>query len=387
MISFLGKDEIVKRLRRIDHEVSSSTGLYLDQWVLPIRSWWFGLQEAIELIEKGKSFRGRLSPRMLSPVRTAAILNLLHSSMSEDSKKLYRSRLLNDNNLNPVLFELQVASHLKLNGYSLEWLESVSSDNPHLPEFIANDGDHEIEFECKTQSNDAGRRVLRGKFYQLADLAIGVLRKQMKYGRVDITVPGRIPSSNDWRDLVVERLSVMSAQDISNEVLDDDTHIKLSLQPNTDIIVGIDSMLANENANKTPYSHLAIHTDDVGGGHGNPIIFRIESVSPDKFLQSTFDDLRDANQQFTGERTAIICCFVPDVSSFEGLGEKSALRNMTSKFFNEHARDCICKVIYSSNSVRNSEGNVISSFSPALSFEGNTYNNDHGDCPRIIDVL
>lgn len=370
---------------RIEREVASSKGLYLEHWVLPNRAWWFGLQQAREHLRRHQTFRGQVTEEMFAPLRTAAVFNLLYGSMNDETRMLYRSRILAADNLNPVLFELQVAVHLQLNGYELTWLEEVGPDNAPTPEFVAISGDHEIEVECKTQSSDAGRRVTRGKFYQLADRVVQLVRSQGKHGEVQVTIPGRVPTSNAWQEKVIDHLAELLEQDSSQASLQDQTRLYTSLEPDNELPIDFIALVRRENAEKTPYSHSAIHAIDADGSPTNPLIFRLQSASPDRFLSSVFGDLRAADRQFTGKRTSLIACFIPEISAFEGLEEHSAIKNMTALFFEKHARECVCKVLFSSDSIRYSEGHIVSSSSPALAFEGANYDGSLGPCPRLLE--
>jgi hypothetical protein len=49
---FLGTPEIDRRLTKINHQLASSSGLYLNYWVLPRTAWWRGFEEAREVIKK-----------------------------------------------------------------------------------------------------------------------------------------------------------------------------------------------------------------------------------------------------------------------------------------------------------------------------------------------
>lgn len=202
--TYLGIEAIDKRISQIQRELQIEKGIYRDYWVLPNRAWWLGFQEARDLLRSGKSLRGNLKNRMLRPCRTAAEINLLFSSMREDKRNELRSRILHANNLNPVLFEINAAAQFKLDGYSIEWSDTSSPSAATAPEFIAISSDREIEVECKTKRADAGRRIERPRFYRLSNSIIEKMRKSNLMGKISITTSGRLPSSNKWKNQLLE---------------------------------------------------------------------------------------------------------------------------------------------------------------------------------------
>lgn len=42
---FLGASRIDRRLRKLERELQIEKGLYLERWVIPIRSFWIGLRK------------------------------------------------------------------------------------------------------------------------------------------------------------------------------------------------------------------------------------------------------------------------------------------------------------------------------------------------------
>jgi len=109
----------------------------------------------------------------------------------------------------------------------------------------------------------------------------------------------------------------------------------------------------------------------------------VESAVKDEFLRTVLTSLRQANGQFTGERSAVISCRIPEVDSFEGLEEDSALKNMTAQFFGKHAGEIIYAVAYVSEARRETSGQVILSDMPSLIFRSNTYT---GSLPESLQL-
>jgi hypothetical protein len=383
--AFLGNEAIDERISQIQRELQIEKGIYREYWVLPNRSWWLGFQEARDFLRSGKSFRGNLTDRMFRPCRTAVEINLLFSSMREDKRNELRARILHADNLNPILFEISTAVHFKLDGYSIDWSDTRSPSATTAPEFIARSSDREIEVECKTKGADAGRRVERPRFYRLSDSIIGKLRKSNLIGKISITTAGRLPSSDNWKSQMLESLPFHKTDTPVSYSLPDGTRIEVQLTKSDGKLHETKTIMDEAHRDRGPYTHVAVTGEQVSNRVADPIIVRLESASLDQFLNAVLDDLKQANRQFSGQRTSIILCYLPEVASFEGLGENSSLRNMTALFFQENCRDCVSSILYSSDAIVEVSGLVISESSPAIRFDNPTYNSSLGPVIRILN--
>lgn len=383
--AFLEPMAIDKRISQIRRELRIEKGTYREKWVLPNRSWWLGFQEARDLLRTGKSLRGNLTNRMLRPCRTAAEINLLFSSMQEYKRKELRSRILNADNLNPVLFEISAAAQFKLDGYSIEWSDTASPSAATAPEFIAISSDREFEVECKTKRADAGRRVERPRFYRLSDSIIEKMRKSNLKGKISIITPGRLPSTNEWKSQLIESLPLQKSDTPVTCTLIDGTRIEVLVSKSDGQLHKTELIIEEAHRDRGPYTHVAVTGEGGSNQVADPIIVRLESASLDQFLTAVLGDLKKANRQFSGQRTSIIFCYLPEVVSFEGLGENSALRNMTAHFFQENCRDCVSSVVYSSDAITERSGFVISETSPAIRFDNPNYNNSLGPVIRVLN--
>lgn len=383
--AFLGAEDIDNRISQIQRELQIEKGIYRDYWVLPNRSWWLGFQEARDLLRSGKSFRGNLTNRMLRPCRTAAEINLLFSSMQEVKRNELRSRILHADNLNPVLFEISAATQFILDGYSINWSDTGSPSAATAPEFIAISSDREIEVECKTKRADAGRRIERPRFYRLSDLIIEKLRKLNLMGKISITTSGRLPSADKWKRQLLESLPLHKTDAPVSCTLLDGTRIEVQVSKYDGQLHETKPLIEEAHRDRGPYTHVAVTGERDSNQITNPIIVRLESASLDQFLSAVLGDLKKANRQFSGQRTSIIFCYLPEVVSFEGLGENSALRNMTAHFFQENCRNCVSSVIYSSDAITEHSGFVISETSPAIRFDNPNYNSSLGPVIRILN--
>lgn len=103
LVSFLGEEEILRRLAAIDRQKKLEKGIYLDYWVKPTTIWWEGLRDALNELATSGSLKRKLTDIMLNPFLTAAYINSLFSSMSPEVRKEFASRILNSEQLTLVL--------------------------------------------------------------------------------------------------------------------------------------------------------------------------------------------------------------------------------------------------------------------------------------------
>jgi hypothetical protein len=382
--SFLGTKAIEDCFRNIELEIGTVKGTYLEYWVIPNRSWWLGFKHARDVLLKGKDLRGKLTPEMYRPLQTATQLSCLQASMPAAAKKEFRSRILSAHNLNPVLFELDVASHFLRLGYEIHW--SSPKLGKRIPEFRATKRGSQIEVECKTKQADAGRRVLRPHFYLLFDALVDSIGSKDIMGDVFITTPTRMPVSTQWRDETVKAISTNLRPGQQNLPLPDGTTVSLKLQLADNQKLTKAEIKAKMLSLRSPFTHIGVHALTNSQGLQNPIFFRVESQKPDRFLDDVLGDLRDANRQFSGQYTSVICCFIPEIDSFNGLENKSAIRNMTAYFFDKHAQSCVCSVTYASDYNWQQQSQGIESALPALTFESAKYDNLFGPSVSISGI-
>ena len=364
--SFLSPPRIDRMLKSVARELEIERGLYLQQWVQPNRNWWIGLREARAITKTGQSFRGRVTPRLRNTLESAAQISSLYGGMPPHKRIEFRERILGAKYLQPVLTEIQIASHFVQKGCRIAW--SIDIAKSRIPEFIVKRGADEWEVECKTKGTDAGRRVARPSFYRLVDALGPVICNLGLQGTCQITLPNALPAQIRWRDEVVSTISDMIAKRDTDRRVSDGSSIRLSLEPQSGAV------LTDEEANHIDASqginhHVAIYGPIREGRRVDPIVIDVSSEKPDRYLEDVLADLREASRQFSGTRPALICCFVPEINSFAGLEKDSALKAMTIHFFEKHAPTFIHSVIYSSGrQIRLVGHNTYETFFPSLRF-------------------
>ena len=376
---FLGTKGIERRLARVEREIRSERGIYLLEWVLPRNAWWLGLKDARDLMCKGGSFRGALTPLMEKPLQTAVVLSRLHTSTPDWKKEEFRSRILSDDIIEPTLFEIDSATHWHQLGYDIQWFESGAESGKRTPEFTATRGGSELEVECKAKQADSGRRVERAAFYRAVDRFMPTMERRSLSGTLFLTVPVRLPVDDAWQDEVIEALETHVHLGMGSHRLTDGSFLEYNLQKAEGTKITSRGLAESLDMQSHPYAHFALTGERHGDVIVNPLMLRLESQKTDHFLQNVLTSLRDAESQFSGARAGVISCRIPDIDSFEGLQADSAIQQMTHKFFDVYCRDCIYAVTYVAEAKREVEGRVVLSDMPALRFRSNSYNRRFGD--------
>ncbi len=379
LMDFLGKEEALERIKRVHRVIAMESGVYLSHWVIPNASFWLGLEACLTAIEHHGTLASRLTPEMYDPIEVAAKLRIFSKSMPQERLKEFRARILASDYLPPVFLEIDAAAHYWQLGYEIEWPPAPSGEGIRVPEFVASAAGTSIEVECKSQAPDSGRMVARPRFYRVADELNTLLASLGLAGKVLISVPVRLPASNEWKSELIEAVDRAAKAKSNMITLGDSTEIKLSLLPAANFVVPSTDLTREVAGLQVPHSHIAVAGLQYAGSIRSPLIVRVQSASPDQVLSSYLDDLRDANRQLSGDRAGVIMCFIPEIQSFHGLEAGSALHNMTAAFFTRHAKPFVCGVSYVSDSSLLREGLQITRSMPALAFRNHLYENKYGE--------
>jgi HJR/Mrr/RecB family endonuclease len=376
--NYLGVEEVSRRLQQIDKAIKTERGVYLNYWLLPNSSFWIGIREARQVNFSKHISLDTLSESLERTLEIAAKLKILDQAMSPRVKTDLRTRILKADYLTPIFFEIDMAAHFWQLGYEIKWSEPVDEQGKRIPEFTLSNGNQKIEIECKSKRADAGRKIIRPYFYKLVDEIAAPLSTAGYTGEVSIVVPDRMPIKNSWRKQVASAIDQLKTSTNTQMHLDDGTEITINLHNLGGIVIPAENVFTEAQKNKHPYSQLAIFAQEYDKTLSNPLIFELRSQTEDRFLQDIFENLQDANHQFTRNHPSMICCFVPEVDSFDGLQQDSALLGMTATFFNKHAGPNVFAVSYSSDAIRKATRIDVSKSSPAIRFDNPLYDEKFG---------
>jgi hypothetical protein len=192
--------------------------------------------------------------------------------------------------------------------------------------------------------------VVRANFYRLYDDVAPLLVAAGASGWVDVIVPEGMSPKGTWREQVCSAVVDQAVWEKGGTTLDDGTRIDIALRVGPLVRVEGDDLRreAVRLLEEEGFAHVGVIAPDSGGRPSNPILIRTRSEKADRILRSIFKDLCDKKDQFSGHRAAVLCCYLPEIDSFEGLGTGS-LADMTLDFFTNHAGPHIVGVSYVSN--------------------------------------
>ena len=378
LIKFFGPEGINQRLSKIDKQIQSASGIYRRNWVIPRAAWWLGLKEARAIIQRNGSFRRAITILMERPLQTAVKISILHRTLTASKRNEFRSRILADDILEPTLFEIDTAAHFWQLGYDIEWFENRSDSGERTPEFIARRKGFEFEVECKSKKADAGRRIERAAFYRLVDLILPIIVKKGLSGIIFLEVPSRLPRQTKWFQKAQQAVEDRFESGSGSVVLSGDEQFFFDLHIADDSVVHLRKLESMVDQVTNPYSHFAFMGQRRNDLISNPIVFRHDSKKRDAFLDNVMESLKNAQQQFTGTRSALISCLIPEIDSFEGLQSDSAIERKTKHYFEIYSKDFINAVSYVSEMNRVEEGGVIVSDMPSLTFRNYKFNEKFG---------
>lgn len=349
--SFLGGEaEVRAQLARVERELQAEKPNegYTRYWLEPRRRWWLGLGEALDVDRDGLSFRHRVTGNVALTLDTAVKIARLHPTIPDFKRKEFRERLMGgDLDPTPTLLEINVAAHYWAAGFEIEWYEPRAKEGVRTPEFIAKGNDYEIEIECRAKTIDSGRSVERPAFYRLYDEVAPALVDVGASGWVDVVVDGRMPVAQSWREQLRDHLLDRSNWDGTSAIVGGEgTRVAVALQADDSVRARPEQLAAEATRLQEGFAHTAVvarRGDDDAAV--NPAFIRARSEKLDQVLNSIHKDLRDKKGQFSGDHPGVLCCYLPEIDSFDGL-ETGPLANMTLDFFTKHAPTYIVGVSY-----------------------------------------
>ncbi|MDP2966383.1 MAG: hypothetical protein Q8N39_10185, partial [Pelolinea sp.] len=103
------------------------------------------------------------------------------------------------------------------------------------------------------------------------------------------------------------------------------------------------------------------------------VIFKLESKTEDQVIKKIIEEINDGIKQFTGNSSSIICCHIPEIDSFSGLENSSAVKNATNQLFDEKKLEYLWGIIYFSDyQIKKMVNSHFQSFYPMISLANST---------------
>ena len=278
--------------------------------------------------------------------------------------------------------ELSIATHFLRRGCSLIWPEfsDQSSGKPSFDLLVEDLGTDGLEIECKSVSNDKGRRI-DGE--TVAELAL-LVKQQMPFANdltqglaVVVTVPDRLPRHATERKALLKAIArqVMMGE---SGVLQDGTHVDLR-----DFEANVAAQLNERDPALRQVLEAVTQTKNVPTlvigkrGHG-ALVVAFQSARSDTFLNEVFDTVADAaKRQLSGRRAGLVVVGLEaiDAAALKSLAQHdhaasndpSALRLYVSRLLNRADLSHLVRASFGS------KGNLIDG-AQALTTDGSSYN-------------
>lgn len=349
----------------------------------------FGLQAATELTKK----YGRLpvhqmdiSPLYPCMAFAAQILSITESSESTQRTQLVRrvhGALKNPDDLRGLRLELTAATHFLRRGLDVQWPELTGGGTMDL--VIQGLGPQGLEIECKSISDDKGRKIHKREALEFCALVaprLNDLGKGLKAGVAAVlTLDGRMPGNfMDRRKL---------AESVVRHVLSGSSNCQLE-GANLRIHEFDPALLGAAGED----GHPVISRDQVdaitgtsnrqalivGRKSGGAIVLVLQSTQDDSLLTYTFDTLsRSASRQLSGQRAGMFLVGLDgleaeslmEVAHQDSTGDQppTALRVKVSDFLASQGRDHVVGVGFiSKGALRPASGGVTDSGGSAYVF-------------------
>jgi hypothetical protein len=276
----------------------------------------FGLEFALARARRYKRSTGRL-PKGPEFDRLHGFLipaHRIHRMLPEAIRLPFEGRLRDAVNgmhgARPFAYEIAIASHLMQKEWDIEFADYAGLGRFDL---LARKGSIEVEVECKTTSDDTGRKAHRQEVNRLCDLALPAL----------VTVAEE-PGCHLVKAVVADRLEKSEARlaqiagtiktaILENGIISDDTlrveysHENLSTWPDPDreqnaARVFFEKRMGVDNSN------LFFH---VRRGHSIAVL-SVTSAKPDSVVDSIAEEAKKAAKQCSGTRPALVALNLVD---------------------------------------------------------------------------
>ncbi|WP_423194618.1 hypothetical protein [Cupriavidus sp. H18C2] len=310
----------------------------------------------------------------------------LHNSLEGKNRTAFLGRLRgafkNSRDMSGLRLELSVATHFLRRGCSLIWPE-FSDQNSGKPSFdllVEDLGTDGLEIECKSVSNDKGRRI-DGE--TVAELAL-LVKQQMSFANdltqglaVVVTVLDRLPRhATELKAL----LKAITRQVMTGEsgVLDDGTRVDLR-----DFDGSVAAQLDERDPALRQVLEAVTQTTNVptlviGKRGRGALVVAFQSARRDTFLNEVFDTVADAaKRQLSGRRAGLVVVGLEaiDAAALKSLAQHdhaasndpSALRLYVSRLLNRSDLSHLVGASFGS------KGNLIDG-NQVLTTDGSSYN-------------
>lgn len=342
----------------------------------------FQLNRVAELLAKhGTLSQIDIQDRPIYPVmgfvaQLLSMIDMMPRVMSERFRRRVHGAFRNPEDMRSLRFELAVATHFIHQGHKIAWPEMEGLGSFDI--LVESLGCSGLEIECKSISEDKGRRIHRRdalNFYNLVYPRLHAIQMRLTVGlSIVLTVPGRLPTQ--YRAL----------QALANAVCD-----QILIGRSAKLDQGVDFRLSEFNAAKL--DHLAndrspgtvrAAIDEVtctrnreglviGSRSGGAIVLVMKSAADDLLINAIFDSFKTAARtQVTGTRPAFLLAELHSLDGEQllGIGTEQSdplkqpipLRLKANDFLLDASRDHIaCVGFFSRSEIKRTVREIVES--------------------------
>ena len=320
-------------------------------------------------------------PAMSFAAQSLGIIQKAPGSLGSQFVGRIRGAFKNPPDMHGLRLELSAATHFARQGRRISWPETSSRGTCDL--LVEDAGATGLEIECKSISEDKGRRISRREaldFFSLVWPNISWVKNNLTTGLVAVlTVPTCLPSQYKER---VELAKLLARQIFSGS--------DLTLADGGDIRINeFDAARSGNFDSATNPLDVRSEIDRVSGTNnrevmvigsraGGALVLAVQSAKDDTLMSSIFDTLStSANRQFSGKRGAMFFVGFQGISGSQLLSIASqdqdsaqiptALCVHVSKFLGSQNRQHIVGVGFVS------ESGIRSSLDGLVDFGGTAY--------------
>jgi hypothetical protein len=276
----------------------------------------FALEFALAKVRKYRKSTGRLPKgEEYDPLYGFLIpAHRIHAALPPAAKTPFEGRLRDAVNgaygARPFAYEISIGTHLMQKGWDVDFVDYSGAARF---DFLARRGAAEIEVECKTTSNDTGRKIHRQEVSRLADLLLPVTKQladQAGCHRILVTLPNRLGKSVEELSGIVSTVAAAVQQRAS--VSNDFVRMDYTLE-------ALDSWPEPE---RDPEAALAFFEERFGvrnahllfhGRSGFSVVaVMITSAKADSVADTISEQAKEAAEQCSGTRPALIALHLVD---------------------------------------------------------------------------
>jgi len=330
--SIIGEKYWLNRVKRVKEDIRGHR--YLEEYLKEENAIAFAMSRYSKLFRQSTkpAIHDLEYESLLPAIRFASqILSIMEKSSDKQVKALTRrihGGFKKPNDLKAMELELAAATHFIRRGYEISWPEMEGTGVFDL--LVKEIGLSNLEVECKLITRDKGRKIHHREAQELfhnIQNKFMALSKGLNTGlSVVLTMPNRLPNKIQQKHEILKRVyeQIILAESKS---FDDGYDVRIS---EFDLsVLGDYSFMKDDNIRRniadsvTGTSNREIMI--CGNINGGCIVFVIQSMQDDTFLDSIFNTLdNSAKKQFSSTRPAMFCVAI------DSLGE-AELRSLASE--------------------------------------------------------